>query len=405
MSVARPGLTGSALGLDGRFLAAGGTNLASTELYGFATVKTDSADYPPDTVVTITGSGWRPGETVTLTLVEYPLLDAHGPYFAIADNNGNISDSSFVTDEHDLNIRFYVTAVGAQSGSQAQNTFTDAKPNTVTVGTQSPNPVAPGSSTAYVVTVNFNGNGSSCTSPLSVTTALPAGATASFSPSSVTSTGGNVNSTLTIATTNATPPGSTGFTVLAGNGGATCQAGTASNTGTLNVVENTATTLASSVNPSVFGQSTTLTATVAQLTGPTTPTGGTVTFLDGATSLGTATLSAGTASISTSALAAGSHNLTASYAGAANNFGASTSAAVTQSVNKANTTATVSNASGTFGGPNVTLSANVTANSPSTATVSEGTVTFTVKQGATTIGTVTSGTVSYTHLRAHETPE
>ena len=57
MSVARPGMTGSALGLDGRFLAAGGTNLASTELYGFATVKTDAADYPPGSTVTITGSG------------------------------------------------------------------------------------------------------------------------------------------------------------------------------------------------------------------------------------------------------------------------------------------------------------------------------------------------------------
>ena len=109
-----------------------------------------------------------------------------------------------------------------------------------------------------------------------------------------------------------------------------------------------------------------------------------MTFLDGATPLGTATLSAGTASISTSALTAGSHSLTASYAGVANNFGASTSGAVTQSVSKANTTTTPSNASGTFGGPNVTLSANVTANSPSTATVSEGTVTFTVKQGPAT---------------------
>src|SRR6478672_1472201 len=182
LSVARPGMTGSALGWDGRFMAAGGTNLASTELYGFATVQTDAADYPPGSVVTITGSGWRPGETVTLTLVESPLLDTHGPYNVIADANGNISNSSFVTDEHDLNIQFYLTAVGSQSGSQAQNAFTDAKPSSVTVGTQSPNPVAPGSSTAYTVTVSFNGNNASCTANLSVTTALPAGVTASFSP-------------------------------------------------------------------------------------------------------------------------------------------------------------------------------------------------------------------------------
>ena len=62
--------------MDGRFLAAGGTGLASTELYGFATVKTDTTDYAPGAIVTITGSGWQPGETVTLTLRESPLIDA-----------------------------------------------------------------------------------------------------------------------------------------------------------------------------------------------------------------------------------------------------------------------------------------------------------------------------------------
>ncbi len=124
MSVARPGLAGSAVGLDGRFLAAGGTNLSSTELYGFATVKTDAADYPPGSTVTITGSGWQPGETVTLTLVESPLIDTHGPYTVNADANGNITDSSFTTDSHDASVKFTLTAVG--SVSQAQMTFTDA---------------------------------------------------------------------------------------------------------------------------------------------------------------------------------------------------------------------------------------------------------------------------------------
>src|SRR5438477_9050045 len=295
MATPRSDASGAALTrADGRVFIAGGSS-ASAELYGFATVKTDAADYPPGTIVTITGTGWQPGETVTLTLVESPLIDTHPTMTAVADAFGNISNTQFSPDLYDISIRFYLTASGSQS--QAQNTFMDSKPNTVTVGTQSPNPVAPGGSTAYTVTVNFNGNGTSCTSPLSVTTALPAGATASFSPSSVTSVGpGNPTSTLTISTTNATPPGSTTFTVLAGNGGGTCQAGTATNTGTLVVVENTTTTLASSVNPSTFGQSTTLTATVAKLNGPTTPTG-TVTFLDGATTLGTATLNNGTATL------------------------------------------------------------------------------------------------------------
>ena len=125
MSVARPGLTGSATGVDGRFLAAGGTGLASTELYGFATVKTDATDYAPGSIVTITGSGWQPGETVTLTLRESPLIDAPPTMTAVADGNGNILNNQFSPDPYDVNVRFYLTAVGSQSGLQAQNTFTD----------------------------------------------------------------------------------------------------------------------------------------------------------------------------------------------------------------------------------------------------------------------------------------
>src|SRR2546427_7222977 len=120
-------------GLDGMLMVAGGldTNhspLATSEVYGFATVKTDAADYPPGTTVNITGSGWQPNESVTLTLVEVPDLDSDSPITltppTTADVNGNISNSSFKTDAADLNIRITLTAVG--SVSQAQTTFTDA---------------------------------------------------------------------------------------------------------------------------------------------------------------------------------------------------------------------------------------------------------------------------------------
>lgn len=131
----RSAATGSAMQQDGLLLAAGGTDasantLASTELYAFPTVKTDQADYPPGTTVNITGSGFQPNETVTITLVESPLFDTHGPYTVTADGNGNISDSSFTTDIHDENVRFWLSATGSQSGLVAQNTFTDAGPAT-----------------------------------------------------------------------------------------------------------------------------------------------------------------------------------------------------------------------------------------------------------------------------------
>ena len=70
--------------------------------------------------------------------------------------------------------------------------------------------------------------------------------------------------------------------------------------------------LASSANPATVGQSVTFTATVTGAGG--TPTG-TVTFKDGATSLGGGTLGGGVATFTTAALAAGSHTITTLYSG------------------------------------------------------------------------------------------
>jgi photosystem II stability/assembly factor-like uncharacterized protein len=90
----------------------------------------------------------------------------------------------------------------------------------------------------------------------------------------------------------------------------------------------TVTALTSTANPSNLGQSLTLTATVTSSVG--TPTG-TVTFADGATSLGVGTLNGGVAALVTTSLASGSHSLTATYSGSAS-FAASVSAPLIQSV-------------------------------------------------------------------------
>src|SRR5690348_3662708 len=99
-----------------------------------ATVMTDQADYAPGTIVTITGSGWQPGETVTLSFVESPLIDTHPDLYATADPNGNIVNNQFSPDQHDISITFTLTAIGQTSGLQAQTTFTDAAPTlTITI--------------------------------------------------------------------------------------------------------------------------------------------------------------------------------------------------------------------------------------------------------------------------------
>src|SRR5208282_2656678 len=108
----------------------------------------------------------------------------------------------------------------------------------------------------------------------------------------------------------------------------------------LNQVVNPATTttaLASSLNPSIFGQPLTFTAVVSSTW--TTPTG-TVIFYDSSTAIGSATLVGGSASISVSSLTAGSQPITAAYQGSGD-FVSSTSAPLNQVVNQAITTTSV----------------------------------------------------------------
>jgi hypothetical protein len=78
----------------------------------------------------------------------------------------------------------------------------------------------------------------------------------------------------------------------------------------------TTTTLASSRNPSNFGQSVTFTASVTPQFSGTVK--GTVTFYHGAMALKTMALSGGVAKFTTSTLTAGAHSITATYNGNAN---------------------------------------------------------------------------------------
>lgn len=93
----------------------------------------------------------------------------------------------------------------------------------------------------------------------------------------------------------------------------------------------TTTALTASATSAITGIDITFTATVTPATGTAIPTG-TVTFTDGATSLGTGTLGAnGSATLSTTNLAVGTHSITAGYGGDSN-FGPSASSAVTVTI-------------------------------------------------------------------------
>lgn len=136
----------------------------------------------------------------------------------------------------------------------------------------------------------------------------------------------------------------------------------------------TTTTFSSANNPATFGDAVTFTATVS---GPA-PTG-TVTFAEGSTVIGSAPVNNGAATLTVTALASGNHTIVASYSGDANQS-ASTSAAITQVVNRASTATTLaSSANPAAPGQGVTLTATVSGPSPT------GTVTF--LDGATVLGT------------------
>ncbi len=138
------------------------------------------------------------------------------------------------------------------------------------------------------------------------------------------------------------------------------------------------TSLDSQPNPSVFGQTVTLTATVSSsLTGLGTPSG-VVSFTIGAGLPVAVNLSNGIATLITNTLPASTYPITATYGGDAN-FGASQAVlAANQTVNKANTTTSlVHSPVPAFGGSSLTITATVTSVAPGAGTPT-GVITFTV---------------------------
>ncbi len=275
--------------------------------------------------------------------------------------------------------------------------------SSLSVGTHSLTAVYGGDSTYLTSTSNTV---TQTVNQASSTTALSSGTnpssygnsvtfTATVSPSAATGTltfkdGSTTIGTATLGhgsgtyTTSSLSAGSHSLTAVYGGNSNYATSTSSTLTQTVNKVTPTL-TLASGTNPSTYGNSITLTAT---LSSPATGTG-TITFKDGSTTIGSATVSQGSGSLAIATLNAGSHSLTAVYNGDTNDNSA-TSNTVTQTVNQASTTTAL--ASGTNPstyGSSVTFTATV---SPSTAT---GTVT--IKDGSTTLGTCTlsSGSCTY----------
>jgi hypothetical protein len=174
-------------------------------------------------------------------------------------------------------------------------------------------------------------------------------------------------------------------------------------------VTTSTTTVTASVNPSVFGQQVSFTATVAPTGASANIPTGTVTFNDGATNLrgGTSLGNGVWVFNTTTTLSVGTHLITASYSGD-NNFSASTSTGLTQTVNQAaSMTGLVASPNPSTFGQAVTLTATVSpvapgAGTPSTTVafldsgVSLGTGPLNGGQAMLTIPVLTVGMHSFT---------
>ena len=356
-------------------LVTGGINsagqiLKSTHLVksSSASVTTDKTDYPPGEIVTITGNGFQPNEQVQLSLHEFPEEYPDITFSALANQQGNFVATDFAPQVIDLDRTFTLTAIGQSSGRTAQTAFTDGNLQAVTLNPLSVT-VTAGNNASYTANLTMGGNTTACTVTLSVTTALPSGAVATFSsPNPTTVTNINFSRNLTITSTLATPPGTYSFTVQALRG-SNCQgSGNPTTSGTLVVQPAPVAPTTLTVQPATttFGGTTTLAATLTKTSDSSTVSNKTVSFTLNGSSVGNAVTNANgvatLSNVSLSGINAGSYpnGVVTSFAGDSG-FAASTGSA-SLTVGKAATVTTVSCGAGPFiynGGPHTPCTASV----------------------------------------------
>ncbi len=282
-----------------------GLSTANGDLFGTRAAFLDSK------LSTTLANNGGPTKTIAL-LTGSPAIDA-----------GSNADASGTTDQRGLtrivNGRVDIGAFEVQS-------MTGTTTSTSTSLTAMPNPVVSGSSVTFTATVAATTMG-----------AVPTGTVTFLDGTTTLGTGILANGVATFSTSTLS---TATHSITANYGGATSGNNTVSPStssavslvvSAIGSTTSTTTTLTAQPNPVTSGNSVTLTATVLSATiGSATPTG-TVTFLDGTSTLGTGTLSNGVAFFSTSGLSTATHSITARYEGAVSSgitFTSSTSSAV-----------------------------------------------------------------------------
>ncbi len=410
-------LSGAVIDMDGE------TNLKRPQYYGLQLA--NSAILPTMLATTVSGANptWTqpPSTNDSIQLASAHYLQS----FAFTDGTHHSVVVFNLSRSGSLPVTF--SGANAPSGSVLISQLTSTNPTDNNEGIFTNNPVVAGPTQTSAG--NFNPATPYSLPPYSMTVfawpapALPASTTTLQASPTSANPGQNVTLTATVTSQSGTftPTGTVTFysgttslgtttldasgvatlstttlpagsnSITASYGGDSKDSSSVSQAVTVLVAQSTAgttTSLSASATQLTPGQSVTFTAKVAPQSGSNVPTG-TITFLDGTTSLGTAQLNAsGVAAFSSTSLSAGTNSIVASYAGDSKDAG-SASSAVTVTVTAAQggglPTTTTLTASGTqlTPGQSVTLTAAVAPQSGSN--LPTGTVTF--LDGSTSLGT------------------
>ncbi|MFE3551967.1 Ig-like domain repeat protein [Streptomyces kronopolitis] len=385
---------------DVSFLSSSGTD---TQTVNKAATTTAVVSSPDPTVVgqpmTITASvaSAAPGSGTPAGTVTFDFGDGTAPVTApVAGGLATVAHTYTDTAGSPYPLTATYNGDANYTPSSGTDTQTVNKAATTTAVVSSPDPTVVGQTTTVTATVASVAPG----------TGTPTGTvTFAFADGSPSVTAPLAGGQATVTHTG-TASGPSTLTATY-NGDANYTPSNGSNTQTVNKATTT-TALVSSPDPTVAGQSVTLTATVAPVApGAGTPTG-TVTFSFGdGTGSTTATLTGGIATVTHTytTTSVTPYSLAATYNGDANYT--SSSGSDTQTVNKAATsTALVSSPDPSVAGQPVTLTATVAAVAPGAGTPT-GTVTFSFGDGTgSTTATLTGGiaTVTHTYTTTSVTP-
>jgi len=391
------GVSGPA-GDDGYAFVAGGGS-PHDEAYAFTTIKTDRGDYAPGEAAVITGSGWQPHEEVTLVFQEDPAVHPDYSLTLTADGDGKIFHDTWAPEQHDANVRFYLTATGVRSLRRAQMTFTDSVTSVTITSPTSASPVAVAQGASFTVSFSYVTSASGATTA----TAWLCQASNCNSGNSVATSGKSVtpgtSSNSILVTVPVGASAGADYTVeveVTNSSGGGSNSKRDKQNDAVSVTGSAAATTTSITAPAIFyGANGSVTVSVAPTSGSATPTGDISLSVDGGTAV-SRTLVAGSYTFTSTDIAAlatpnaGGHSLSASYAGAAG-FVAS-SAIGTLTVKRAPTVTTVA----IVGGP---FSYTGAAQTPATVTVT-GPGGLNLTPAASYVNNVNAGTATASYSYA-----